>query len=57
VAVVGPGQRIDEGEVDDFSDAAEEMVMGDEAVAGELVVELGSEPAVAHHGLLPPFWG
>jgi hypothetical protein len=31
------------------------MVLGDETLEGELVAELGSEPSVAHHGLLPPF--
>ena len=57
MAVVGPGQRVDEGEVDDFGDQAEEMVLGDEAVKGQLVLELGREAAEAHHGLLPPSRG
>jgi hypothetical protein len=33
------------------------MILGDEAVKGELVVELGRKSAEAHHGLLPPLRG
>ena len=57
MALIGSCQRIDEGEVDDFSDAAEKMILGDKIIQAELIVELWSEPALTHHGLLPPFWG
>jgi hypothetical protein len=54
MAVVGSGQTIDEGEVDDLGDATEEMAGRNKTVERKLVVELGGEPAVTHHELLPP---
>ncbi len=43
MAVVGLGQGVNEGEVNDLGDAAQEVVLGDETVEGEPLVKLGRD--------------
>jgi len=48
-------ERPHEGEVDRRRDAAQQVVLGDQSFERELVIELGLESSLTHHGL-PPWW-
>lgn len=50
LAVAGLGQRIDEREVDDLSNPAQQLILRNEAIWGKLVVELGGELQKAPDG-------
>lgn len=57
MATVGTGQRIDEREVDGFSSLAEQMVLRDQLVGGNLILQLGTQFLLAHNRVPSPFWG
>jgi hypothetical protein len=51
VAVVGTAKRAHEGEVDAFGDTSQQMVAGYKPIKRELIVKLGLELTLSHHGL------
>jgi len=54
VAIAVSGKRINEREVDVFSDLPQAMILWDKAVEGEIIVQIAPKLVFSYHGLLPP---